>query len=189
MIHQGVFYIRNSEAVLADLARFLDDQRTGGRKRVSLRAEILDGAADAVDAALENQAAKSMLLEPGRRDRLLAAARLVERLEWPSYDLQRTLLEWDRARDTLHEADAATATLRSSTASSHLEVRPALMKDGKTFEVALDFRGRHFPDATPATQEHAIKTTVEIPAGRTALFRSTSAGRSRLLLLTPSVIP
>jgi hypothetical protein len=74
-------------------------------------------------------------------------------------------VEWERARD----------------ATSFLETRALLRKDGRSFDVGLDLHDEGEASISTAT-------TVEIPIGRTAIFRSVAGGRARILLMTPSLL-
>jgi hypothetical protein len=175
-------------------------------KRVALRAEILSLPAAEVEAVTRNKAARTFMIEEAQRTRLLDAGQGVERIAWISFEGQRTLLEWERAREYLHEVSGDTATLQAALTTSFLEVCPTLDKDGATFGVSVacqdqrlvDLREGKTRDGTlesPAMEEIATRARIEIPSGRIALFRWTlpekdgEPRRSHLLVLTPTLIP
>jgi hypothetical protein len=160
MLHRGNFYIHNTESVLRDCIDFIDARRKIVPNRVAFRAETVDLPVDELGGA-----GAGVVVDGAQRDRLLAAGRRTGLLEWTAFEGQKSCVEWERSRNT----------------TSFMETRALLRKDGRAFDVGLDFH-----DGGEASISTA--TTVEIPVGRTAIFRSAAGGRARILLVTPSLL-
>jgi hypothetical protein len=160
MIHRGFFFIQNTDSVIRDSAAFIDERRFKKAPRVALRAETLDLPVEELGGA-----GAGLLIEDARRERLLSAASRVDRREWTSFDGQNSCLEWERTPGV----------------SSFIEARAVVRQDRGSIDLGLDFHDEGAPAISTAT-------TIEIPIGRTAIFRAAAGGRARLLLVTPSLL-
>lgn len=161
MLHRGTFYIHNTESVLRDCIDFIDARRRIVPNRVGFRAETIDLPVDELGGA-----GAGAVIDGAQRDRLLTAGRRTGLLEWTAFEGQKSCVEWERSRN----------------ATCFLETRALLRKDGRAFNVGLDLHDEGEASISTATM-------IELPVGRTAIFRAAAGGRARILLLTPSLIP
>ena len=134
MNHRGFIILRNREEVIRECVKFVEERRGPASRRVALRADLAVVPAEALGDA------SGPVVDARERDRLLAAGSPLERLSWVSYENQRSLFEWERARDYLYDTGREDALLRACPTSSWIEVRPTLDPEGRTFGVNLWFR-------------------------------------------------